>query len=714
MGITLFGIESKRFEEFSQWTTTPPYAAVASIGHPSLDWDLGPTGKDIRRSQPMSAKPELQRFEAACGLARDRGLQYVWPDCWCANLKSGGIPSHTLESWKACYERARWCLVLMPVSLYRQFHGHLYANGNIPGWPQGLCNPKDFLGLLLASGMEFFNLGYGTMDDRSLPNLARMILAIRGLNAARILSFTYNEISANCHSVVNAARIHQSAQEEVSQLVLFVFPNNADSCHYNDQAELCQSVQQRQAAILKDRVSPRLETVYKHQGQQPATTRAWQCGKPAIVHPNYYTEQSQSMTPPMGRHVLNGTWHGFQPWTQKQIPPESRDEKQHESRILYPTAEEETFFQRSTTLRTQSQSANLLRLKQQVLVENSGALDSLNTRGVSMPEMPSLLLGDHLQSSKEDPLSTIRSWLDSTPLDPTTNEQKEPPESQPFVSPVDVADNGVEDINDKFSETSSKTENQWQSFDEWAESAASIEPGHPLFFVKDKLTEIALAKYFDQKKRQQSSGGQGTRVPSNNEKRPEIACPFFKTDPVKYSNCLNGPRLLSISRVKDHLLQQHRMPFYCPVCKKDFQAAESRDKHIIKRICNLREDFPHKGVSDDQRRLLLRRHRRLGLKQHWHKICVLVQLEIPDSASPYLVDTNKIAKEVMAFRNFWRKNGQNCVADSLVAVDLRHWDRQNEERDLSSLYADILEGALESLIQWYKHQDSGFQHDSNT
>ncbi|KZL64220.1 het and ankyrin domain protein [Colletotrichum incanum] len=702
MGITLFGIESRRFEEFNQWTATPPYAAVASIGHPSRDLNLDPTGKEIHRSQPISGKPELQRFEAACGLARDRGLQYVWPDSWCADVKSGGISSHRLESWKACYGRARWCLVLMPESLYRQFHGQLHPNGNNSGWTQGPYTKESFLGLLIASRMEFFTLGCDTKDERPLPNLTHMIFAIRRMNAARLLTFSSNDISTKDASVVNAASNHGSVQTAIPHLFLFVFQNNAESCHYNDQAELRQRVQERRVTVPKDSVSLRLEPIYNHQGHHQATPFTWQCEKPTIAKSNSYIQQSQNMATPMVRHVLNGRWHGFQPWAHKPIPTESRDKKQHGIRYLYSMAEEETFFQHSPTLRAQNQPFTILRLKQQANAEVFGPINNLDTLGVSMPTMPSQLLRDHLQSSKEDAPSTIRSWLDSTPLDPAIKEGKEPLDSLPSVGSVDVVDNDMEDVNDRSSETSSKTEDQWQSFDEWSESATSLEPSHPLFSVKEKLIETALARYFDQKKKQQNSSGQKIRVPSNNEGWPEIACPFYKTDPVKYSNCLKGPRLLSIPQVKDHLLQQHRMPFYCPVCKKNFQAAESRDKHIIKRICNLRKDFPHKGVSDDQRRLLLRRHRRLGLKQHWHKICVLLQLQISGSASPYLMDTNKIANEVMAFRNFWRKNGQNCVADTLVTVDLRHWDRQNEERDLASLYADIFKGALENLIQWYK------------
>ncbi|KAK2000544.1 hypothetical protein LX36DRAFT_709244 [Colletotrichum falcatum] len=143
------------------------------------------------------------------------------------------------------------------------------------------------------------------------------------------------------------------------------------------------------------------------------------------------------------------------------------------------------------------------------------------------------------------------------------------------------------------------------------------------------------------------------------------------------------------------------MPFYCPVCKSDFQTAANRDRHVVKRACNLKEEFPHEGVSDDQRRLLLRRHRRMGLKQHWHKICVLLQLDISVSASPYLIDTTAVANEVVGFRDFWRKYGQGCIADFLTTTNLHQWNRRNEERDLACFYSEILEGVSETLIRWH-------------
>ncbi|KAK1573663.1 uncharacterized protein LY79DRAFT_662669 [Colletotrichum navitas] len=133
MGITLLEIESKKFKEFGQWNTTPPYAAIAFLGH--LDLDLG-SRNDTGHSQWMSEKPQLWQLDVACDLVRDRGLRYLWPDYCCPVMESSRLASSRLEHLEACYERACWCLVFTPKSLYQHFHWHLDPDGQISGWPQ--------------------------------------------------------------------------------------------------------------------------------------------------------------------------------------------------------------------------------------------------------------------------------------------------------------------------------------------------------------------------------------------------------------------------------------------------------------------------------------------------------------------------------------------------------------------------------------------------
>ncbi|KAK2041429.1 hypothetical protein LZ31DRAFT_544069 [Colletotrichum somersetense] len=402
----------------------------------------------------------------------------------------------------------------------------------------------------------------------------------------------------------------------------------------------------------------------------------------------------------MSLHGENEALCAFQSQTQKSVTEGSGDSKQHEDYHLYTSTTGETCFQHFPTPQAENWTQTILRAEQQAKAKASFPMI---TPGAAMIATSSLQSEYQLQPSKDGLFSNIRSWLYSTRVDHNVEEGNVLSEMLPTMDPVDAGSNDMEDMEDRCSETTSQTEYQWQFLDEWAQLAPSLKPGHPLSFVKGTLVHVALSKYLDQKKRQQRSSGQQIRasVSSNNQRRLEIACPFYKVDPLKHSGCLKGARLLSISQVKDHLLQQHRMPFYCPVCKSDFQTAANRDRHIVKRVCSFKEEIPYEGVSEDQRRLLLSRRKRMGLKQHWHKICALLQIKISGSASPYLIDTNIVANEVMGFRDFWRKCGQSCIADFLVTVNLHQWNRQKEERDLASLYAVILEGVSEIIIRWH-------------
>ncbi|KAK2058725.1 hypothetical protein LY76DRAFT_48005 [Colletotrichum caudatum] len=618
MGITLLEIESKQLKKFSQWNTTPAYAAIAFLGH--LDLDLISPGYEVGHSHWVSGNPELWQLDVACDLVRGRGLHYIWPDYWCPILESSGLASNRLEHVETCYERARWCLVLAPRSLYQHLH--------------------------------------------------------------------------------NAPSSIESSKAAMPQPSWIIFQGNSDS-HYFNGEELLYRTLERDQIMCKASVFQRLDTLGKHHRQQWAI--------PCPPHPEYVVVggdcctcglQDRSVLYLMGLHGQNETSCVFQSQIRKSFTEGSGDSKQHKGYRLYTSTTRETRFQHSPTPQAEDWLQTILRAEQQT--EAKASLPII-THGAAMNATSSPPSEYQYQSSQDGKFSNIRSWLYSTRVDHNAEEGNGLSELLPTLVPVDAGNNGMEDIEDRCSETTSQTEYQWQYLDEWARLAPLLKSSHPLSFVRGKLVHAALSKYLDQRKRQQRSSGQPIQasVSSKNQRRLEIACPFYKVDPLKHSGCLKGARLLSISQVKDHLLQQHRMPFYCPVCKSDFQTAASRDRHIVKRVCSFKEGFPYEGVSDDQRRLLLSRRKRMGLKQHWHKICALLQIKISGSASPYLVDTNIVANEVMGFRDFWRKYGQSCVADFLVTVNLNQWNRRKEEQDLASLYADILEGVSETLIRWH-------------
>lgn len=58
--------------------------------------------------------------------------------------------------------------------------------------------------------------------------------------------------------------------------------------------------------------------------------------------------------------------------------------------------------------------------------------------------------------------------------------------------------------------------------------------------------------------------------PDDIEDGPTLACPFYKRNQVRHSNCLHF-RLKRIKDVKQHLLRKHKQPYYCPICGLEFE-----------------------------------------------------------------------------------------------------------------------------------------------
>ncbi|WYZ44552.1 hypothetical protein EsH8_VII_000988 [Colletotrichum jinshuiense] len=700
MGIKLFEIKSKRFEWFTKWSSTPPYATVASCWHRNLDLD--PTGNNTSSPNWTSGKIESQRFEVACGLVQARGLQYLWPDSCCTDMDMdfGGGARQPFDCLKEYYSHARWCLLFMPNSLYPQSGKQEDSNDEVSEWPQEFHNPNSLFGLVLASRLEFFGFPCCTEEDRPPPCLQRLVSGVKRMDATRILSCPWNDISMGATSVILTTSSRNSTQKRSSHPILTVFTCSASSFRVAEDSRVHQNQRGKDIDISKypspmRRGPPQI--LHEHHDAVPSLQKN---GKPGMTQATHYNHTDLPRT----GQVPTGAYSIMSGWAKKQLNDTSataRGSDTIQNQNLCSMADDQTPLACFPTQQTQTRPIEVL------LLEEKAEATSFESRGGCIK--PSLLTnneisprGENSRTAKDYTFGNIRSWLDSNRLDQVTRVEENVTWS---FAPSDMKLLGdrhqMEDVNEAMSESSIISERQWRFFDEWADTTAVLEPDNPLFFARNKVIQAALTKYTYQRKNEKTRNLQTPLSPSSSRKK-EIACPFYKKDPVKYSGCLKRSRLLSMTHVKEHLLQCHRIPFYCPVCKKDFPTAKRQHKHIVKRACTLRQGFPFEGISDDQVRLLSRRHRHLSLKQQWHKVCELLRLEFPGSASPYLIEAGIIGGEVIRFREFWNKNGQRCVAECLGDMDLSHWDLKNEERDLACLYAGALDGALDTLIQLTK------------
>lgn len=649
----------------------------------------------------MSGKIESQRFEVACGIVQARGLQYLWPDCCCTDMDMdfGGGARQPFDYLKKYYSHARWCLVFMPDSLYLQSGKELDSKDNISEWPQEFHDSNFLFGLVIASRLEFFGFPCCTEEDRPPPCLQRLVSGVKRMDATSILSYPLNNVSMGATSVILTTNSCDSTQQRSSHPLLTVFTCSAGGFRVDEDSGLHQNQRGKEIDISKY-PSPMTRGALRIYGHHNAVPSLQNNGKAGMTQATLYNHTDLPRTSKVPARIF-GIMDG---WAKKQLYDPSatiRDSDTIQNQNLCSMADDQTPLACFTTQQIQTRPIEVL-----LLEEKSEATFFESRGGCIKPSLPTnneiSPRGENSRTAKDYTFGYIRSWLDSNRLDQVTRVEENITWNP---APSDMKLLGgryrMEDADEAMSESSIISERQWRFFDEWADTTAVLEPDNPLFFARNKVIQAALTKYTHQRKTEKTRNLPSPLSPSSNQKK-EIACPFYKKDPVKYSGCLKRSRLLSMTHVKEHLLQCHRIPFYCPVCKKDFPTAKRQHRHIVKRACTLRQGFPFEGISDDQVRLLSRRHRHLSLKQQWHKVCELLRLEFPGSASPYLIETGIIGGEVIRFREFWHKNGQRCVAECLGDMDLSHWDLKNEERDLACLYAGALDGALDTLIQLTK------------
>lgn len=119
------------------------------------------------------------------------------------------------------------------------------------------------------------------------------------------------------------------------------------------------------------------------------------------------------------------------------------------------------------------------------------------------------------------------------------------------------------------------------------------------------------------------------------EARKYFACPFFKKDPVKYSDC-HRYRLLRIRDVKQHLRRCHCRLIYCPVCDETFQKEEDRDTHTRQRTC---QEVPFRidGMTKlQQEKLAEKIWIKTSEDTQWFKMFTTVFPDEQPPSSPYI------------------------------------------------------------------------------
>lgn len=183
---------------------------------------------------------------------------------------------------------------------------------------------------------------------------------------------------------------------------------------------------------------------------------------------------------------------------------------------------------------------------------------------------------------------------------------------------------------------------------------------------------------------------------ANEDDGPTLACPFYKLNPVKHSNCLHF-RLKRIKDVKQHLQRKHKQPHYCPICGHQFEIQASLQAHIRARSC---EDVIYtvpEGLSEEQTtRLGDRVSRTHTVTNQWYTIWDIVFPDTQRPASPFV--EGPIHEVLSSFREFWDERGQELISEHLQRTTEISYSLSREERDLNAFHALVLHESMGELI----------------
>jgi hypothetical protein len=96
---------------------------------------------------------------------------------------------------------------------------------------------------------------------------------------------------------------------------------------------------------------------------------------------------------------------------------------------------------------------------------------------------------------------------------------------------------------------------------------------------------------------------QGRARKTSGFKQLDLACPFYKRNPLQYPECQKFRfRPDRLADMTNHLRRRHQQPVFCPRCGEIFDGEnidKRRDAHILSQECQGSGDFDYPGVSRD-------------------------------------------------------------------------------------------------------------------
>jgi hypothetical protein len=251
-----------------------------------------------------------------------------------------------------------------------------------------------------------------------------------------------------------------------------------------------------------------------------------------------------------------------------------------------------------------------------------------------------------------------------------------------------------------------------QAFDSWKScpqangSQSSQNSGYPSRTFKEKQYISGSKRDRDDRgddadgrRNDEGEGSNAKRLRQNDvsPRRPRLACPFYKKDPIKHRECL-GKVISTIAYLKQHLKRYHQLPLYCSVCKTIFPNETDRDRHSEARSCDLRTDIVHDGVTTDQRKLLAKRvPPAVGEARQWFGIFDILFPEfLPQPKSAYI--NADLSADMESFQDFIPLSGPDIILEVMASRGLRIFsDSLHEADDIATFARIVLSDGLQHI-----------------
>jgi len=203
---------------------------------------------------------------------------------------------------------------------------------------------------------------------------------------------------------------------------------------------------------------------------------------------------------------------------------------------------------------------------------------------------------------------------------------------------------------------------------------------------------------------------------SSSTLQSNFACPFWKSDPVKYRKCFSLT-LSTASRVKQHLFRNHVPRFYCQRCLVTFEEQLAYDLHIQSppgHVCTRNSSARLDGISREQHLQLCRKNTRLKESSEVDKWYIIWDIAFPDRSrptSPYL--DMQLTEDCASLKEHFLSNGPDILRQEIVS-DLALLMSDSTEKMMTEVLGRAIQAGINNIVDSWTWRQQRTQNGNST